>query len=615
MQRKVWAENAAVLCQANWQDVCEYDVGNKRTMAQFDGRGRIVKASAANWSSALEQSSHYCSFEIDGKPLPESADKTVWMLGREQRISCQAQDVQLESTLFLNEAQSAVFAQYSWRNASADEHSVRMNFGFVPDCSDKTVRTWNTRQSAHGVEGIEIDYAEGGLYVAFSQPVQLIELLENKLYFTIAMEVAAAGSTQFRMVMTFGAVTDASECAALLDDFDEQHANSQKYAEWLEGLSDSCDAMERALVASCINCAVSSYKELPEVNFRGFFAGINYQKPARTYYRDGFWTVMPLLTLKPEWVRNEIVTLAHGVACDGECPSAVIAANDYAAWWPKHWDSPAFFAIMLDEYIESSGDMAILQQIVHDTAGRRRSILRTMQSCVEWLKKQTDKSHLIVKPRANRLDWADNVYREGYVTYINALYYRALLCADKYIADCGYGEQALAVKQAINDVLWSESKGWYVNYQSAQCTEDHLSLDSLVCLLYDVADQGRAQQVLDNCERWLQSRNNTTQEYGDWGAMCVYPFYKHKQHLVEKSCDEYRYHNGSDWPYLSGLYAVVAKKYRRSWQYPAKRWFEYGLAKGWFTPVEYYDPVHGHGSYLQAWSAMPALAFLQAKND
>jgi hypothetical protein len=44
--------------------------------------------------------------------------------------------------------------------------------------------------------------------------------------------------------------------------------------------------------------------------------------------------------------------------------------------------------------------------------------------------------------------------------------------------------------------------------------------------------------------------------------------------------------------------------------YVLTRWWHYGLAEGWLTPIEYYSPAFPPGGSLQAWSAMPASPFL-----
>ena len=100
------------------------------------------------------------------------------------------------------------------------------------------------------------------------------------------------------------------------------------------------------------------YKEVGR--FKGFIAGIVYQSPARTYYRDGYWTAISILKYRPDMVRNQILTLAAGINKDGKCPSAV--KSNFKNWWGNHYDSPSFFAILLYDYVRLTGDLGIFTE-------------------------------------------------------------------------------------------------------------------------------------------------------------------------------------------------------------------------------------------------------------
>jgi glycogen debranching enzyme len=117
---------------------------------------------------------------------------------------------------------------------------------------------------------------------------------------------------------------------------------------------------------------------------------------------------------------------------------------------------------------------------------------------------------------------------------------------------------------------------------------------------------------LHSIERTLESRHNAEQPYGDWGMLCAYPPFKRVRDIRAKTAFPFRYHNGSDWPYLDGLYAE--ERLRRGLggaRYPLLRWWEMCLANGWAGPVEYFSPPFGRGSALQGWSAMPAAVALK----
>ena len=166
-------------------------------------------------------------------------------------------------------------------------------------------------------------------------------------------------------------------------------------------------------------------------------------------------------------------------------------------------------------------------------------------------------------------------------------------------------EQARA---AIEADLWIESRGYYADFATpGGFIEDHLMIDSLTLARYGAIPEDRAVRLLDSAAAMLESRHNSQQPYGDWGVLCSYPPYKRPRDVRAKSAFAFRYHNGSDWPYLDGLYAE--ERLRRGLggaRYALTRWWEMCLASGWAGAVEYYSPPFGRGSLLQGWSAMPA---------
>jgi glycogen debranching enzyme len=133
---------------------------------------------------------------------------------------------------------------------------------------------------------------------------------------------------------------------------------------------------------------------------------------------------------------------------------------------------------------------------------------------------------------------------------------------------------------------------------------------SLLIVFYLLAEEDKA-ALLEQMTDRLETRNNTEQQYGDWGILTVFPFYRQVHHQVEKSMAPYRYHNGGDWPYWDGIYALAKlMSGDAEWRYPLTRWFQVAMDNGWLMPVEYYGPTYGKGSNLQGWSSMPAAAML-----
>ena len=319
-----------------------------------------------------------------------------------------------------------------------------------------------------------------------------------------------------------------------------------------------------------------AFGRTPAGGFAGLAAGQAYSAPARTYYRDGYWTMQALLPLAPEAVKDEIRMLAAGVQPDGEAPSGVILSGpaqsrawaDFVRypnrfpdryredhrrpgdWWSDHFDSPLFFILAIGDYVRTTGDTA-----------EAREHWPAVRAIVARYLGFAAGGALPLKPRNDR-DWADNVYREGLVAYDLGLFVGALdvVAALGRTLDAELSEQAkaaaAAARKAIDDTLWVEARNGYADYRTPDgFIEDHLTLDSLTLARFDAISPDKAKRLLLAVEASLESRNNAAQPYGDWGVLCAYPPFKRPADLRAKSAFAYRYHNGSDWPYWDGVYA------------------------------------------------------------
>src|SRR5262249_57906020 len=96
----------------------------------------------------------------------------------------------------------------------------------------------------------------------------------------------------------------------------------------------NAEAILRSMVRHGLHATLASARRDAKGRFAGLAAGINYSAPARTYYRDGYWTAQALLPIEPAIVRAQIDLLAYGIQTDGEAPSAVLTtgAAQSAAW-------------------------------------------------------------------------------------------------------------------------------------------------------------------------------------------------------------------------------------------------------------------------------------------
>ena len=606
--------------------VC-YDVANNLITAQFDGRGGISKYAVMNKYSVF--TAFYPLFSINHQPIGYMSDKTVKMLGKKQITSFCEMNADFEITQFLDTVHNCIYVENKI-TAKEDLYFDNVtNFGvdyasYVQQLLANRLSAGNIAKIIGGLlkknkksleSGEKFSYMKGDVMgdfyidVASNCPLEGLES-ERGFYnqFSYGGEIKKGETRVFRYVMSAGTRSDFTFCDVreALKNFDNALKDCDKYASELACPHKLEDKFLNAYYKSLLNTSLSNYKELGK--FKGFLAGIVYQFPARTYYRDAYWTVLSVLPVKPELVRNEIITLANGISKKGQCPSAV--KFNFKNYWGDHYDSPSFFVLMLYDYLVHTGDYSVLTEKVK--AGK---VIDSANLVLKRLMKETDSTGLLVKGgEYNRRDWCDNVFRSIYCTYDEALYARALFAMSEIYKNClgnaqkaeEYAQHYEKVVKSINDLLWDEEKGWYVNYKSDKFVEDNLSIDTVVTVLFGIADDNRAKRVLENMERLLESKNNKEQGAGDFGTLSVYPFYKNTRDIVQKSSLPYYYHNGGDWPYLSCVYAYAKFMHGMDYTYPLTRWFEYNIQKGNYTPIEFFSPVHPDGSMLQAWSSTGA---------
>lgn len=605
-----------------------YDVSNNLLTAQFDGRGCISRYSVVNKWNLI--SDYHLMFEFGERLLDIRVPKTVTMVGRTQIVEFETVDASVRITQFADSKTNALFQEFEF-TAKRDltcktVFNVEINFKdyiqefFVSRFSlahvgklifGSAVQQLKGRKKRFRISDdcltVKNDcWGECYYDVALSGKAETLE--ENGSYinqYKTEIDLKEGETKSVKIVQSFGTRGDFSETdvGRCLTHFDEFKQAAEDYIASFpkpEGLETE---EEKAFFNSTYNTALSMYKERGK--FKGLLAGVVYQSPARTYFRDGYWTALAILDSKPELVRNELVTLAQGIGKNGECPSAV--KYNFRNYWGKHYDSPAFFAILLFDYVRSTGDKSVL-----DVKLKGGTVLEKAILALDKLAENTDETGLLYKGgKYNRRDWCDNVFREGYVTYDEALFARANYALSYLLRDRidvlaeEYYTKYEKIKIAINDLLWDTEKGYFVNYKNENFTEDNLSIDTVPVLLFGLTDDERAKSVLKNMEEKLETVHNPDAG-GDWGVMSVFPFYKHPENSVGKSSYPFYYHNGGDWPYLSAAYAYAKLIYGMDWKYPLFRWFEYNAERGNFTPVEFYSPFHPRGSLLQGWSGFGA---------
>jgi hypothetical protein len=625
-----------------------FDMGNRSLFIQTNGRGDLDKiffawgAHAGGWRLNLS---------IGGKPVVFSTARAA---GRMWKLAGETGGCSVSVRVYLDEKSPLVFERIEVNNPSNSrmelEVSVQLDITAPPPPKTKiqaVAAKWIPRLPAFCTlwskgwarrlqepspsrltrMDMQTIRAEGkpAWYWISSLPLTRMEIRGKKAEGFSSIEIPSGETKSLDFVL--GEEGFISPIRAL-DSADAALVDSQNYAAWLEKQVDISDPTLKSLYISGLNASVSMYKEFPG-GFKGLVAGPDYAFPPRIYFRDGYWTAQALIDTRPELVREHLICLSTGVHADGQCPSGIFAvhllkewhapANCNADWLSDHFDSPAFYILLLNDYLTATGDWDILNVVPpHFFPGTDSTapIWQRAFAAMNYLIRQDhDGDGMIEKPyQAN--DWADNIRRNVWVAYDQALYVAALRAMVKIAVHTPHPEDtaqfpslADSAWKAMVEKLWDEKLGYFVNYRRPDFTEDNLSLDMLNVIYQGLADEKQTRSILDAAERMLQTGRNREQPYGNFGMLCAYPLYRRQEDLFDKSALPYCYHNGSDWPYLDGMYAAVLL--RRADPQALEvltRWWKYSLEQGWLTPVEYYSPAWPVGGMLQGWSSMPAAA-------
>ncbi len=579
--------NNKMIATAELQEKCWYDIANTAISGQMDGCNNISKLSKSGYGNVLQDNSFYSNITIDGVSCEQVVGKRVCMYGKVQEATMVSDNATVQTATFCNENQAKLYQLYRVEGDSLFE--VQHNYGYL--------------------------VADIAMQLLCSEDTVLREQLDSGRHYTTSVKSQLTNNKHVAewvicFDMTNATYTNANctKTNTLLAQAHNVYTECNKYFGMLCHLAKGTEYPLQYV--NSLNCALSSYKQIElDPPFRAFFAGVNYMTPARTYYRDGYYTALAVLSHFPQLVYNQIITLTRGIV-DGVCGSAVDCNGN--AWWPDHQDSPMYYVMLIHAYIAQVGNSSILDEIVDDTSIRQH-VLEILCNITNSL----DDNYLLFRGQLDRRDWADNVYRCGYITYIQCLCYATISCGHNMLASSVDGRieslPAVAdkVKHAINSILWCEDKQCYYNYiyddGDNRYIEDNISIDCSLAVLFGVCDNDRGRVLLNTMQGTLETVYNNAQPFGDWGTMCVWPPYKYKRHLVEKSSIPYLYHNGSDWPYFSSVYAMAKKMCGLDYSYPLTRWHDYGLEQGWFTPIEYYTATRYKGGALQGWSGVGCL--------
>ena len=577
-------ENGRIVTTGILCDEVPYDVSNNGISVQFNGKGGVNSYLKINNKKNFS-GMHVFKFFINGEEIPFNTEKRVESIGRTQTVTYYNRLAQIKTVSVLDENISAVIMKIEIEpkeNISLDL-AVFMRGAISENCT----------QLPDG------SIASPGNGFAFASDAQFTVSGENESL--LLSDYRIDKPTSINIVYGF----KFDEAADVLKNADKYIESAFEEINSVVLPSSVKSEEDKALYYSAYFCALENYKEIGD--FKGFMAGCNYILPARTYFRDSYFTVLCMYNGQTEKVRNEIIALSRAIGEDGDCPSAVV--YDYSAHWGNHFDSPSMYVIMIYDYVNNTKDFSILREQIGSF-----TVLELMKKVIDRLAEYCDETGLLVKSgEYNRRDWADEVNRYGYVTYDEILYARALYCFSKILKLQKHADEDVyynrfeKVKASINKYLWMDDKGYYLNYTNDDFTEDNLSIDTVIAVIYGIADKDQSKKLLENCERMLDSRNNSAVE--PFGMFCVYPLYKSIKGAVNKSATPFNYHNGADWPYWSAMLAYAYKMYGFEYEFALKNWFTYNLKNGNYTPVEYFSPYCKDGSLLQAWSSVAAFVY------
>lgn len=360
------------------------------------------------------------------------------------------------------------------------------------------------------------------------------------------------------------------------------------------------DPILSAMFQESVDVAIESIQSANDGS-RFLSAGPRYTNPARTYYRDSYWTSGLVLLIDPTVVREQILRLASGIEPDGSAPSAIsIDANGLKIpLWTDHHDSGSFFIMMVYDYVRWTGDESILNEYV----GNRTVFVMMEDILTHLFSLDTDGNFLPEKPTGSLQDWLDSIPRGGEVLYNQVLFYRALRNTVELATLRGYSTHAtvfhrhsLLVRHQINEQFWNEEKGYfYERCEAGECT-DRLTNESALAVLYDV-------MTPSNRERFFQQLKGLET---DWGVVNALPAYE--------GFKQFFYHNVTDWPVLDGMNAGARLKYGNAdWYFPLTRWWTYFhevRTEGEKLP-EFISPADFSGGRSQAWSVNPMVSFVR----
>ena len=543
--RKSYRDGKIIVAGKFFEEVV-FDVSSNELHVKFDGRGGITDYTVVNQSVGYVTRTFLGVF-INGENVGAFCDKTVECGGRMQKIVLKKGGVRITVLQFVPIESNAVFYEIKASEAG--------DYDFVFDLGRATKR---------------FNYATNA---------------ENRFVSENAA-VSLHTDKSARLVLSYD--TDAAYCRKLLSRFATLKKQVVDELRSVKIPASAKTEKDKALYVASIFAALENYKEIGA--YKGFSAGCVYNQPIRTYFSDSFFVELAMMKSRPVLVKNHILTLAHGIGENGDCPSSI--TFELRPWLRNFYDSATSFVATVYDYVNHTGDFSIL-----DEKAGERTVYQLCLLAMDNLSKYEDENALVVKGgRFNNRDWADEINRTGYVTYVELLYARALWCLSRIVGTRDkirarrYNEMFLRTKNAINALLWDDEKGYYINYRDGDFVEDNLSVDTILAVLFGISDKKQTERLLDNFSAILETKNNRDQQAGDFGVACVWPPYRGTDRLFNRSTQQYEFHNGAVWPCWAPFVAYAQKMNGRDHTYALLSSFDWCVKHGYYTVIKCYSP-------------------------
>ena len=294
-----------------YRENVNYDVCSNDVHVRFDGKGGITEYSLCNQSGSLLRDCTMAVF-INGEMLDPFCPKKVKLVGRTETITVRSGDTQIEIFQFVAPTEHAVFYEIK-TNKPGD-------YDFA----------------------LDLNHSQNGFHFDTNADVTDRYVDENM---TIYMHTRRNA----RLVLSYDPMMNCKRMIAAFDAYKKQVEDEIKS---VRIPASAASEKDKAIYLSGIFCALENYKEFGL--FKGFSVGARVGAPIQTDFRDAYWTVLCLYRRRPDLVRNQILTLAHGIDRDGSCPSGV--AVDYRLRSRNYYDSPSFFVLTVYDYLNRTGE-------------------------------------------------------------------------------------------------------------------------------------------------------------------------------------------------------------------------------------------------------------------